>query len=368
MNTDLPFLHGLSALRPLVGAHTITQLIASLGGTLSAWNATSRDAYGAGWTEQQCRIFFHHRETWDIDKEYAKLEESGIRIIPLSDSFIPNQLRHIHNPPIALYVRGASAPITAPRWIAIVGSRKATAYGKRCTSCITEPLSRQGFPIVSGLAYGIDAEAHKAAIGSGGITVAVLGSGADDASLYPAEHRKLGEDIVASGGSIVSEYCPGTTPNARLFPERNRLVAGFSSIVVVIEAAEKSGALITASLALHENREVGAVPGPISSPQSRGTNNLLRQGAVPITCAEDVLEALEMNASFAQSSRLPFPDHGSGHDKTTILSCMDAVPRAIDEITKHSTLPPHTVASTLATLETNGVVRNVGGKRYVKVT
>ncbi len=216
---------------------------------------------------------------------------TDIRQISINDDEYPQSLREIADPPAILYVRGNLNWDKQKEVVAVVGTRKPTAYGLQIATQLVEIIAKQCV-IVSGLAYGIDAAAHKAALRKEGITVAVLGSGLDDASIYPREHRKLAQDILRKGGVLISEYPPLAEPLKHHFPERNRIIAGLSQKIVVVEAGERSGALITANLGLDYNREVLAVPGPVTSLMSMGPNQLIAEGAKPVLRPSDVVEII----------------------------------------------------------------------------
>lgn len=399
-----PYLHGLCALRPRVTALRLGALLREAGTVKAAWNAGRDLLKRSGWSDEAMTFFLQHRAAWDIAAEAERLEKSGIALVPLEDARTPALLREIYDPPTALYVRGDLSNASTPM-IACVGSRKATPYGRTVTGILVRPLAAKGLTIISGLAYGIDAEAHRAALAVHGRTIAVLGGGIADSALYPRAHRGLAAEIIASGGAIVSEYPPETEARAEFFPQRNRIIAGLSHAVVIVEAAEGSGALITARLALAENRDVFAVPGPITSPLSHGTNLLLRDGAAPALSADDILEALALTEALEHpaSTRRPLdangdapPAHtgvsaqepsGTHMDRAAILmgpepastfvspprtteqvfGSLGPEPKHIDEIVAACTLPPHEIAAALSLLELAGRVRDVGGKHYVRV-
>jgi len=211
------------------------------------------------------------------------------KIYTLKDKNYPGLLKEIYDPPEKLYVEGNLSP-EEKYPLAVVGTRRPSEYGKRVATELVKNLARLGLTIISGLALGIDGLAHEAALKVGGRTIAVLGSGID--IIYPASHKKLAEDIIKSGGVIVSEYPPGTSPSKLTFPARNRIIAGLSLGTLVIEAPERSGAMITARFALEQGRDVFAVPGSISNLNSAGCNKLIKMGAKPVTRSEDVLESL----------------------------------------------------------------------------
>jgi DNA processing protein len=233
-----------------------------------------------------------HLRDFDARAYEQRLASLGLRFL----SALPLLLRAIHDPPPGLFVRGAAEfELLARRAVAVVGARMCSGYGASVARGLARELAGAGLVVVSGLARGVDGEAHRGALEAGGTTVAVLGCGVDRD--YPAAHSELARRIVDSGGLIVSEYAPGVEPAPWRFPARNRIVAGLCAATIVVEARERSGALITADLALEEGREVFAVPGEITSALSAGTNNLLKLGASPLTCAADVLSLFGLEAA-----------------------------------------------------------------------
>lgn len=257
----------------------------------------------------------------------------------------PSRLACIFDPPQRLYVRAADAGVLTRPAVAIVGARACSDYGSHVAFMLARTLAAAGALVVSGLARGIDAAAHRGALEAGGPTAAVLGCGIDRD--YPSAHAALARRIVAAG-AIVSEYPPGVEPAPWRFPARNRIIAGLSDAVVVVEARERSGALITAELALEEGREVLAVPGPITSSLSAGTNALLRHGAAPVLSADDVLAVLGLEAP-----PQPQPEGAGG----AILAALRESPAGIDALVRATGLPADRVAAELARLELDGLVR-----------
>jgi DNA processing protein len=281
----------------------------------------------------------------------ADLERRGLRWVGRSDPEFPPRLRKIHDPPPGLFVRGRSelALLDAP-CVAVVGARACSAYGAAVAAELSCGLARAGVVVVSGLARGIDGAAHRGAL-EAGTTVAVLGCGVDRD--YPRAHRMLAASI-AERGLILSEYPPGVEPAPWRFPARNRIVAGLCDATIVIEARERSGALITADLALDEGREVLTVPGEITSLLSKGTNHLLRLGAVPVTCLGDVLAVLGVEPAVAPQSRLePRLD--------AIRAAIAESPVGTDELVRATGLPPGEVAAALTELELAGAVVHADG-------
>ncbi len=220
------------------------------------------------------------------------IERSGVKAVAIVEKRFPQLLREIHDPPFLLYYRG-QLPREKELCLASVGTRRASGYGQSVTRHLIEPVANRGVVVVSGLAYGIDQTSHQAALSAKGRTIAVLGAGVDDRSIYPASNYSLAQRIVKSGGALISEYPNGVGPKKHFFVARNRIIAGLSKATLVVEAPKKSGALITAEFALEEGREVLAVPGNIGQTNSQGTNRLIREGATPVLKARDILELLD---------------------------------------------------------------------------
>lgn len=287
-----------------------------------------------------------------------------MRTISADDAHYPARLKQIHKPPL-LYVRGEMTDPDEPCF-AVVGTRAPTPYGKQIVGELVEPLARAGLTIVSGLALGIDALAHEAALRAGGRTIAVLGGGADDDSIYPVANRNLAFRIIKEGGAVISEFPPGTESFKSNFPQRNRIISGLSIGVLIIEAKEGSGSLITARAALDQNREVFAVPGDITRQTSVGPNNLIKMGARPVTTASDILEALGLeNLKEAAVARTVHPD---SKEEAALLPHLSREPVHIDELVRASGLPVATVGSALTLMEIKGKIRHLGGMNYVLKT
>ncbi len=280
-----------------------------------------------------------------------------IRTTKRGDPDYPPLLAEIAQPPGELFVRGSLETLGAP-CLAVVGTRTPSAYGKQVTPMIVSALARAGITIVSGLAIGIDTLAHEAALESGGKTVAVLGSGVDEMSVYPPENRALARRIVESGGAVISEFSEGTEPKPFHFPQRNRIIAGLSRGVLVIEARAKSGALITAHFALEENRDVFAVPGPITSLTSAGPNRLLSQGAEAALDADAILNAWGIAALAVPNASLAAAEPFLAHFPEGAIH--------VDELVRQSGMGAAEVNIELAKLELAGYIRNLGGGTYAK--
>lgn len=296
----------------------------------------------------------------EAEATLSAARQGNIDIIGCTDDGYPEPLRALEDAPVLLYSRGRYDP--DDRFgIAVVGARQHSSYGEAVTHRIATELAAAGFTIVSGLARGIDTIAHRAALSAGGRTIAVLGSGVD--VCYPSENRRLMEQV-AEAGCVMSEFPPGSEPRRENFPRRNRLISGLSLGVLVIEASEKSGALITAAAALEQNREVFAVPGNITSRISAGTNRLIKEGAKAVLGAEDVIEELApVLRGFLRRRRqqeLPaLTDEEKG-----ICGTLCGEPKHIDLIAREALTPVSRTLNILLALELKGVVRQTGGKRF----
>jgi DNA processing protein len=283
-----------------------------------------------------------------------ELERCGLRFLARSDGRFPPLLGAIHDPPAGLFLRGgAEAELLSRAAVAIVGARACSAYGAGVARLLGRELASAGLVVVSGLARGVDSEAHRGALESGrpGSTVAVLGCGID--RIYPAAHGRLGGEI-AENGLVVSEYAPGVQPSPWRFPARNRIVSGLALATVVVEAREGSGALITADFALEEGREVFAVPGEITSALAAGSNGLLRLGATPLTRTEDVLELFGLEAAEPEAPEL-------NAVARAVLERVQEEPRGADAIGRVTGLGAGEVAAALAELELAGLVTESAG-------
>lgn len=342
-----------------IGPMRFRALVDHFGDLEKAWHADARELKKAGLDRRALESLMTTRSTISLDGEMEKIERQGARVLTWDDPAYPPRLLNIYNPPPVLYVKGEI--LSEDQWaVAVVGTRRATVYGKEAARWIAGDLARNRVTIVSGLARGIDSEAHRAALDAGGRTIAVLGSGID--IIYPPESRRLAQAVVERG-ALVSEYAIGTPPEAGNFPPRNRIISGLSLGVVIVEAGERSGALITGDFALEQGREVFAVPGNIFRRKSMGTNKLIQQGAKPVLSVEDVLEELNLTMVSKQVEvRAVVPENET---EATLLEYITAEPIHVDEIGEKSGLPIAQVSSTLALMELKGMVRQVGGMNYV---
>jgi DNA processing protein len=303
---------------------------------------------------------------WDvIGEEIRRAAEAGVRILPYGDPLYPARLRSILDPPPLLYIRG-ELRTDDEKAVAVVGSRSASEYGRKVAEDLCRGLARLGFTIVSGMARGIDGIAHETGLACGGRTIAVLGCGVD--RVYPPEHETLYHRI-SRGGAVISELALGTRPFAFNFPARNRLISALSLGVVVVEATEKSGSLITAAFAVEQGREVFAVPGEVGSSRSRGAHRLIRDGAKLVERVEDIVEEIapqlanrEVRPAAQQAPRHLPP--GLSDEARKIVALLQEGPLQIDEVIQATALSSARVSEVLLELELLGVLKQLPGKRY----
>jgi DNA processing protein len=344
-----------------IGAARLRALLAYFGDAASAWQAPPQALRAAGLSSKLIEAFLQVRAGVSLDQVWDQIQTQGIGVLTWDDADYPRRLKEIDQPPPVLYVRGALLP--EDEWaVAIVGTRRITPYGRQVCEDIAGMLARNGVAVVSGLARGVDAVAHQAALNAGGRTIAVLGSGVD--RIYPPEHRRLAGRIIERG-ALISDYAPGTPPEGVNFPPRNRIISGLSLAVIVVEAGERSGALITAEFAADQGREVFAVPGNIRAPQSMGTNRLIQQGARPLLDHREVLEALDLTlVSQHRVARTVLP---ADDVEAQLLAVLSQEPLHVDEIRNKTEMPIEKVTATLALMELKGMVRQVGGMQYITV-
>lgn len=343
-----------------IGGARIGLLERAFGNLEIAWRASAQDLVHAGLPASVAATVVRERSTIDLDAELELLERHDIHVIRMSDSAYPAALKEIQAPPSGLFVQGALLPADELA-IAVVGTRRATAYGRDMTRRFSHDLAEAGVTVISGLALGVDTIAHTAALDAGGRTLAVSGCGLDQ--VYPAPNRRLAERIRAQG-ALISEYPPGVGPSAQHFPARNRIVSGMSRGVLVVEAPASSGALITSTFAADQGRDVYAVPGSALSTMSDGCHALIRTGAMLVTSAADILEVLVVEHVREQHQmRMEFP---LAPDERRMLNLIGAEPRHVDDLADESGLQISIAAATLLTLELKGMVRQSGPQLYVQ--
>ena len=344
-----------------IGAVRMQGLVAHFGDLESAWKAAPADLAQAGLGLRLIERVLQARDSVNLDKVWEKIEKQGIHILTWQDGSYPQRLKEIDQPPPVLYIRGEYLPDDLFA-VAVVGTRRVTSYGRQITEELSSFLAANGMTVISGLARGVDAIAHQAALKSGGRSIAVLGTGVD--KIYPPEHRGLAEQIVERG-ALISDYAPGTPPEASNVPPRNRIISGLSLAIVVVEAGETSGALITAEFAAEQGREVFAVPGSILAPQSKGTNKLIQNGALPLLSVNDLMQALDITrVGEHKVARKIMPADAI---EAKLLTVLTHEPLHVDEIRNQSELPIEKVSAALVLMELKGMVRQVGGMNYVAV-
>lgn len=344
---------------PQIGSQTIKKVLAAFDDKLEKLWRTKTLELQNKLGEKIANLIIEAREQFDPDLQIKKLNALNIGYMTMYDKEYPALLKQAVDSPAVLYIRGNLNALNLPA-IGVVGSRKFSHYGQKVAYNLAKECSESGLCIVSGLALGIDAVAHKAALDTDGITIGVLGCGLD--RIYPASNLSLGRQIIEKDGAIVSEFPPGTPPLKFNFPARNRIIAGLSLGTLVIEAAEQSGALITAYQALEYNREVFAVPGNIDSPSSVGTNLLIKKGAKVVTEVNDILEELNIEAKKKQSYAqkiIPETDN-----EKAIVDVLSRGEKLIDDIIKEAKINIVAVNTALTMMEMKGIVESIGGGRY----
>jgi DNA processing protein len=329
----------------------------------AAFSAPIEELVRSGIEEKLADEFSQAKKNINLAVIMENLREENIHTISIEEDAYPELLKQIFYPPFLLYYKG-NLNFDGQQALAVVGARKCTYYGQQVIEKLIPTLVKNKIAIVSGLAIGIDSLASTETVKAGGFTITILGSGVDKKSIYPEQNLCLANEIIESGGAIVSEFPPGTPPLKQHFPQRNRIIAGLAKATLVVEAAEKSGSLITARYALEEGREVMAVPGNIFSPASTGPNSLIRSGAKPILEANDILESFglgmeEKNENIAKD----FSSYSL--DEQKILEKLSQEPKHVDELIREAELDTKIINSILSILEIKNAIRNVGGGNYI---
>ncbi len=344
-----------------IGAVRLKLLLDYFGDAKTAWQAPIDGLLAAGLTRKIAENVLATRAALDLPSLIDRIEAGGYRVLILGDAEYPRRLKEIQQAPPVLFLSGEI--LAEDEWaVSIVGTRRVSEYGVQVTAEIATFLAQNRVTVVSGLARGVDSAAHKAALRAGGRTFAVLGSGVDQ--IYPPENKQLAGQI-RQKGALLSDYALGTPPDGVNFPPRNRIISGLSLATVIIEAGNKSGALITASFAAEQGREVFAVPGGIYAVQSKGTNDLIRQGARPLLHPQEILDALNIEKihEYQAAARILPNDP----DEAQLYQYLSMEPLHIDEICRAAGLKIDKVSATLAMMELKGIIRNVGGMSYVSV-
>ncbi|RJO59072.1 DNA-protecting protein DprA [Candidatus Parcubacteria bacterium] len=344
-----------------VGPKRFELLRRHFGSMQNAWEASDSEiamALGAEKSQNLEEILKTKSQT-EPDANWQAMEKHQVKAVTLLEPEYPKLLKEIHSAPPVLFFKG-ELPKAEEICLAVVGTRAMTNFGKTATDLLVEPLAQAGLAIISGLALGIDGEAHKTALNAGGQTFAVVGSGLDQT--YPPQHKQLSEEMLAKGGGIMSEFTIGTPALPHHFPLRNRIIAGLAKGTLIIEAGEKSGALLTARNALDENREVFAVPGDFTRPSALGPNQLIKLGATTVTKPEDVLNVFELKTTTATKPKaLPRADTP---EEELIIKNLVAGAKHVDELSSLCDLDPSIVNATLIMLELKGRIRHLGGLQY----
>lgn len=355
MNTEKDYFVALN-LAPGIGSARLKILLKHFKKAEKVWQTESRilrEILG----ESVFQKFENFRQKTAPKEKVAEIEGKGIKIITISERAYPKRLKQIFDPPAVLYIKGSLEADELA--LAVVGSRKITAYGKEVTKLLVSQLADANFTIVSGLARGVDSLAHQTALEVGLRTIAVLGCGVD--IVYPPENKKLALEIERNG-ALVAEVPPGTPPSRGYFPARNRIISGLSLGVLVTEAGTESGSLITASQALEQNREVFAVPGPIYSQLSKGPSELIKQGAKLVTSAKDILDELNFDTDFKEQKAKLI--RGENEQENLIIGLLSNEIKHIDQLSRETKMPTSEVGSLLLSLELRGFVKNLGGGNY----
>ncbi|MFQ5593522.1 MAG: DNA-processing protein DprA [Anaerolineae bacterium] len=358
MGEDLKYWVGFNMV-PGIGPKRFESLLKYFGSAGDAWQAHAGDLQAAGLDRRSLESLLTTRAKLDLEAEVARNAEAGVAILTWDDPDYPPLLKQIYDPPFVLYFRGELLP--ADEWaIAVVGTRRASAYGREATRRLAGDLAANGVTIVSGLAQGIDSHAHTVALEAGGRTIAVLAHGLEQ--VYPPQNRSLAARIVEQG-ALVSEFALGTRPEAKNFPARNRIISGLSLGTLVVEAGRRSGALITAEFAAEQGRDVFAVPGNIFASGAAGTNHLIQTGAKTALGVGDILEELNLTMIGAfQQAREIVPENEM---ESRLLEHLSDDPVHVDELGQTAGLAISEVTSALALMELKGMVRQVGGMNYV---
>ncbi|MBI4128481.1 MAG: DNA-protecting protein DprA [Parcubacteria group bacterium] len=358
---DSAYLHAFNTVDGL-GTHRLKKIRTLFPSYEDAWRAPTH-AYAAALRLPSLvrQSLEEHREHFDVRGAYERLIQTHIDCVMLGHASYPALLSEIPDSPPILYVRGILRS-TVPLVLGVVGTRRCSPYGKEITATLVARLAASGTGIVSGLARGIDAQAHEATLDSGGYTIAVLGSGVDDESIYPSMHVRLAHRIIASSGAVVSEFPPGARARKSHFPQRNRIIAGLSHGVLVTDAPEKSGAMITAFQATEYGRDVFAVPGPIHSRTAAGPHRLIRMGAKLVVSASDIIEEYPILPLKEETRVKP-----SSNDEIHIVELLENGPLHIDGLAESLQTPVSTLHATLVMMELAGTITQVERGVYRKI-
>lgn len=343
-----------------MGPSRIKKLFDYFGSFENTWNGKISEFSRFKFPEKLIENFKLARKNLDPEEYFLKLQKNGIKIFTIFDKGYPALLKQIHGAPIVIYYKGEITDEILKNCFGVVGTRRPTGYGRVVTEKLTRELSEAGLTIVSGLARGIDTIAHKAAIEAGGKTLAVLGGGLFQ--IFPSENIRLAEKIASGFGAVLTEFPPLYPHLAGNFPARNRIISGLSKGILVTEAAEDSGSLITARLALEQNRDVFAVPGPITSSMSEGTSFLLKEGAKLVSSTKDILDELGVKPK----SRVDTSSFDLTSEEEQVLELIKDESRHVDEIARILKKPVSVISGVLLKLEIIGIIKNLGTGNYIR--
>lgn len=349
---------------PNIGQRRLSKILQYFESARQAWVAKDSEWEKIDLEKTIVENIFAYKTKINPTEEQNKLKQLNINLLIPKDPRFFTALKEIHDPPQLLYYRG-QLPEPDSLMVAVVGTRMITGYGRVTTPIITKSLAGGGAVVVSGLAYGVDAEAHKAAIEAKGVTLAVLGCGIDDATIYPKDHLLLATQILENQGCIISEYPPKTPGLKQNFIMRDRIMSGLCQAIVVVECDLKSGSLITAKFAVEQNRLLFAVPGNITSKMSEGPNRLIQQGARPILEGREVFGELNITPTASNSAEI-FQIPKLNTQETIIFGFLSNTPKYPDQLVAESGLSASQVTATLGMLELKGVIKNLGGNQYVR--
>lgn len=360
LQKDVLFLLGFHTI-PVLGPKRLTKLINYFPTLEQAWSASRNELIAAGLEEHAVEKIIHIRPSIDRDEVYENIIKHQVHVCTIFDDDYPERLKTIPIPPPVLYYKGVFPSENDVHALSVVGTRKMTPYGKQVIASIVADCAARGCMILSGLALGVDGAAHKAALSVNARTVAALAHGLN--TVQPTTHARLAEEILEQGGALISEFPIGTPSLKQHFPQRNRIIAGLSQGTLIVEADIGSGTLITAHYALEYGREVFSVPGSIFSQQSRGTLQLLKQGAIPVMSSDDIFEAFEIAAPMQQEA-LPLPS--LTEDEACIMKVLSFTATHIDDMIKQTKLDVQKIHSILVAMELKGYIQDIGGYHYIK--
>lgn len=344
------------------GPARINLLVDYFKSAANAWRAEKKNLLEIGLGEERVSSFLIHRDNFDAVDYFTRLKKLSIKVVTKDESNYPENLRELDNAPAVLYVKG-DFKASDVNSVAVVGSRKMTSYGREVTENFSSELASLGVTIVSGLARGVDTVAHEATLEANGRTIAVLGCGLD--KIYPPSNIGLAQKIVKSGGALISEYPLGYPALPVNFANRNRIISGLSKAILVVEGAEKSGTLLTASHAAEQGRAVFAVPGQITSPLSAAPLFLIKSGAKMATKVSDILEELDLQLQLNRDEIEKILPANS--DEQKLLTILENEPLHLDEVARISTLKVSEVSARLTMMEIKGMVKDIGGGIYKKI-